>query len=108
MAASPLPTGSRKILKLAYLQAVSPRQAFYQLWLEEDTGRFRVGKMSGAGGRIWHRQIWEWDNLAAAEAFFHRRLRRKTNPGRRSRRRYRLLPQLPVPPAPARQLWLDF
>lgn len=89
-------TFSGKILNTAQLTAVSPRQAFYHLWLAEADGRYYVGKISGAGGRPWHHQVWEYETLTAAAAFFRRRLHQKTNPQRRSRRRYLLRPQLPA------------
>jgi hypothetical protein len=60
------------------------------IWIERTNQGFRVCKASGAGGRVWHRQEWEFDTLAAAEALFCKRFREKTNPARRSRRRYRV------------------
>ncbi len=100
------PSAPQKVLKFACLRALSPRQAFYQLWLVEIAGRYQVGKISGAGNRPWHQQQWEYDDLQTALAFFEQRLRQKTNPRRRSRRHYRLVPQLPPPRR--RQLELDF
>jgi len=46
----------------------SPRQAFYHLRLEQTPHSCRVVKASGAGGRIWHQQVWEFPTLAQAEA----------------------------------------
>ncbi len=83
------------LMKTAYLLAAgSPRQAFYHLWLEQTPHCFRVGKASGAGGRVWHRQVWEFETLEAAEELFVKRLREKTNPARRSRQ-YRVSNLLP-------------
>jgi len=48
-----------------------------------------------AGGRVWHRQVWEFPTLAQAEAWFQQLLRQKTNPLRR-RRQYRLENFLPA------------
>lgn len=90
------PSMATTLLKTAHLIALgSPRMAFYHLWLEETPHGFRVGKASGAGGQVWHRQVWEFATRAQAEALFQRRLREKTNPARRSRRRYRLSSLLP-------------
>jgi len=84
------------VLKSAFLLApASPRQAFYIIWIERTPTAFRVGKASGAGGRVWHRQVWEFPTLAQAEAWFQQRLRQKTNPHRR-RRQYRLQELLPA------------
>ncbi len=78
-------------LKSAYLAAVgSPRQAFYQLWIEKDDRIFRLCKASGSQGRVFHRQCWEFDSLAEAEALFEKRIREKTRPDRPGRRIYRL------------------
>lgn len=97
---SPPAAADQALMKTAYLVAVgSPRQAFYHLWLEQTPHCFRVGKVSGAGGRVWHRQTWEFATLAQAEALFWKRLLEKTNPVRRSRRRYRfgrLLPGIKI------------
>ncbi|MGQ9921571.1 MAG: hypothetical protein ACUVRZ_09635 [Desulfobacca sp.] len=85
------------LLRTAYLVAPdSPRQAFYHLWLEQTPHTCRVVKASGAGGRVWHRQVWEFATLAEAEKLFLKRLREKTNPARRSPRKYGLL-SLPSP-----------
>jgi hypothetical protein len=87
---SPAMTGTN-LLRTAYLIAPdSPRQAFYHLRLEQTPHSSRVVKASGAGGRVWHRQVWEFPTLAQAEAWFQQRLRQKTNPLRRRGRRYQL------------------
>jgi hypothetical protein len=85
------------LLRTASLLAPnSPRQAFYHLRLEQTPHSCRVVKASGAGGRVWHRQVWEFPTLAQAEAWFHQRLRQKTNPHRRRRRKYLVQNQLPA------------
>jgi len=84
------------VLKSAHLIAPdSPRQAFYHLRLEQTPHSCRVVKASGAGGRVWHQQVWEFATLAQAEAMFAQRLREKTNPSRR-RRQYLLQDLLPT------------
>ncbi|MGQ9921568.1 MAG: hypothetical protein ACUVRZ_09620 [Desulfobacca sp.] len=47
----------------------------------------RQGHHLPGAGRVWHRQAWEFATLAQAEARFAQRLREKTNPARRSRRK---------------------
>jgi hypothetical protein len=79
-------------LAMAHLMAVdSPRQAFYLIWIEETDGRIQVVKESGAGGKVLDRRCWACDNLEAAQKLFDRQVRYKTNPNRKSPRKYRLL-----------------
>ena len=79
-------------LAMAHLVAVdSPRKAFYLIWIEETDGRIQVVKESGAGGKVLDRRCWACDNLEAAQKLFDRQVRYKTNPQRKSPRKYRLL-----------------
>lgn len=78
------------LLRAAHLVARSPRNAFYQLRLERVGLRFRVGKASGAGGRVLDVRNWEFGSFEEANRFFERTLREKTNPGRRSPRKYQV------------------
>jgi hypothetical protein len=81
-----------KKLATAHLVAIdSPRQAFYLIWIEESEGKIQVVKESGAGGKVLDRRCWACDNLAAAQKLFSRQVRYKTNPKRKSPRKYRLL-----------------
>jgi hypothetical protein len=81
-----------RMIKSAYLVAPeSPRQAFYNLWIERHEGAFRVCKESGAGGKVLHRQAWTFETSEDAEKCFHSRMKEKANPNRRSRRKYRFL-----------------
>jgi hypothetical protein len=81
-----------KKLAKAHLVAIdSPRQAFYIIWIEETNGRIQVVKESGARGKVLDRRCWACDNLEAAQKLFDRQVRYKTNPNRKSPRKYRLL-----------------
>ena len=78
--------------KIAYLAAPeSRRQAFYTIWIEIFDGRFCVCKESGGLGKVWQRRNWEFDSLQDAEKLFHKRVKEKTNPERKSSRKYRLI-----------------
>ena len=78
-----------EIIKTAYLRADSPRCAFYDIWIESNCGAFVVRKKSGAGERVLDVRAWSFDSLVTAERFFERLVRCKTNPERRSPRKYR-------------------
>lgn len=79
-------------LDSAHLVAIdSPRQAFYIIWIEESDGQIQVVKESGVKGRVLDRRCWACDNLEAAQKLFDRQVRYKTNPDRKSPRKYRLL-----------------
>ena len=81
-----------RMIKSAYLVAPeSPRQAFYNLWIERHEGAFRVCKESGAGGKVLHRQAWTFETSEEAEKYFASRMKTKANPNRRSRRKYRFV-----------------
>jgi hypothetical protein len=67
----------------------SPRQAFYSIWIEKYHGGFRVCKESGTRCCVLDRRVWPFDSYDEAQRLFDRRVREKTNPGRRSPRKYR-------------------
>ena len=81
-----------KKLKSARLVAIdSPRQAFYIIWIEESgSGQIQVVKESGAKGRVLDRRCEACDDLEAAQKLFDRQVRHKTDPARKSPRKYRL------------------
>lgn len=80
------------IVKKAYLMAPeSRRQAFYTLWIETAKDGYRVWRESGGMGKVWQRQAWEFSSLEEAERFFNRRIKNKTNPERKSKRKYRVV-----------------
>lgn len=91
-----LETSVPKVLKNAHLVVLNtPRKTFYSIRIEECDGRFRVLKVSGALGKVWDERIWEFSTLGEAEALFTRRIKEKTDPKRRSPRKYQILPLLP-------------
>jgi hypothetical protein len=79
-------------LDTAHLVAIdSPRQTFYTIWIEEADGQVQVVKESGVGGRVLDRRCWACEDLEAAKKLFDRQVKYKTNPNRKSPRKYRLL-----------------
>jgi len=88
-----------KIIKNARLMVSNNlRETFYSIWIESHGGSFRVRKTSGVGNKVWDRRVWEFSSLEEAEALFNRRIKEKTNPTRRSSRKYRIKDLLPERP----------
>jgi len=77
------------ILRYAHLVAESPRQAYYKIRLELHGEKYSVIKESGGKSYVTDRRIWEFDSFKEAEIFFNRIVRKKTDPDRRSPRKYR-------------------
>ncbi|SMC28375.1 hypothetical protein SAMN02746041_03247 [Desulfacinum hydrothermale DSM 13146] len=79
-----------KILAQSYLIAPnSPKKAFYHIRVEQNaTFRYVVTKESGGGNTVWDQRKWEFRDQKAAIAFYLRKIRDKTNPKRRSPRKY--------------------
>ena len=91
----PLQASGRKVLRNAHLVVTgTPRQTFYSIWIEDYYGTFRVLKVSGAQGKVWDKRVWEFSTLGEAEALFTRRIKEKTDPVRRSPRKYSIKHQL--------------
>ena len=85
-----------RVLRNAHLVVLNtPRKTFYSIRIEERHGTFRVLKVSGALGKVWDKRTWEFSTLDEAEALFSRRIREKTDPGRRSPRIYSIKHLLP-------------
>ena len=78
-----------EVLKSVYLEAESPRKAFYVLTLRKITDGYLVCKESGAKGKVLHREAWFRETLIEAERLFERKLLQKTKASRRSPRKYR-------------------
>ncbi|MFZ2634265.1 MAG: hypothetical protein WA081_17765 [Desulfosalsimonadaceae bacterium] len=79
-------------LKKAHLFAPeSPKQAFYNIWLSQASDKFKVLKESGARAVVLDRRSWEFENLEAAEKFYNQQIKHKTNPSRKSPRKYKLV-----------------
>jgi hypothetical protein len=77
-------------IKDAHLVASSPRKAFYRLKLESHLGRYVIRKESGTGEKVLDRRIWMFDSRLIAEKRFGQRVRQKTDPNRKSPRKYRM------------------
>ena len=72
----------------------SPRKAFYRLSIyEKEEGGYLIEKSSGAGGSVLDRRRWEKQTREEADRMFRSIIREKTNPGRKSPRRYRIVQQ---------------
>jgi hypothetical protein len=92
---SQLTTGPEVIKNAHLMVSQNMRQTFYTIWIENHHGTFQVHKASGAKGRVWDRRMWEFASLEEAERLFSRRITEKTNPNRRSVRKYRFVHLLP-------------
>ena len=85
----PLETSGTRVLKNAHLVVLNtPRGTFYSIRIVECYGTFRVLKVSGALGKVWDKRTWEFSTLDEAEKLFSRRIKEKTDPDRRSPRKY--------------------
>lgn len=73
------------------LVAESPLEAFYRLRLEILAGDVYLVKESGAGKRTLDKRTWSFLNLEQAEKRFAQIVRAKTNPQRKSKRRYKVV-----------------
>jgi hypothetical protein len=92
----PIEASGPRVVKNAHLVVSDTlRQTFYSIWIEEHCGKYRVRKASGARGRVWDERTWEFVSLDEAERLFNRRIREKTDPKRRSPRKYTLKHLLP-------------
>lgn len=78
------------IIKDTLLVALSPRNAFYRLRLESHLGRYMIRKESGTGDKVLDRRIWVFDSRSIAEKRFGQRVRHKTDPNRKSPRKYKI------------------
>ena len=71
------------VLKQTYLEAESPRHAWYQITMIQLTEGFVIEKCSGCQGRKPHIEAWfRWESLAANEVY-DRILKTKTKLGRK-------------------------
>ncbi len=92
----PLETSGPRVLKNAHLVVLNtPRKTFYSIRIEECHGTFRVLKVSGALGKVWDKRTWEFSTLDEADRLFSRRIKEKTDPERRSPRKYSIKHLLP-------------
>ena len=77
-------------IKKTHLVASGPRKAFYRLRLESHLGRYVIRKESGTGENVLDRRVWMFDSRSIAEKRFGQRVRQKTDPNRKSPRKYRM------------------
>jgi hypothetical protein len=82
------------IIKKAHLSAPSPRKAFYRMRLESHLGRYMILKESGIGERVMDQRRWVFGSLEEAEKSYTRRVMQKTDPNRRSPRKYKPIESL--------------
>ena len=81
----------------AYLVAPdSPQKAFYRIWIESNACIYKVCKESGSGAkaRILDKRSWSFEKLEQAQKMYDRRIKSKTNPDRKSPRKYQLIEQV--------------
>jgi hypothetical protein len=80
------------VIRSAHLLAAdSPRKAFYRIWIEANAGLISVRKASGIGSKVLDRRRWPADTLDQAVKMFEKVVADKTNPNRKSPRKYRLI-----------------
>jgi len=77
-----------QILERTSLRAKSPKNAFYNLAIIKIRDGYLVKKESGAGTRVLHKEAWFRETYEEAIRLYQKILREKTNPKRRSPRKY--------------------
>ena len=83
------------VLRSTSLKAKSPKRAFYNLAIIKITDGYLVRKESGAGSKVLHREAWFRDSFEDALKLYEKILREKTNPRRKSPRKYTIVSQNP-------------
>ena len=78
-------------IKYVYLIASSPKNAFYNLFLEELNGKYRIRKESGANNKVLDKRVWKFESLEKAEKKFNICIKQKTNINRKSNRKYSIV-----------------
>jgi len=66
----------------------SSKKAFYHIWIEKLDEGFIVRKESGVSGKILDRKNWWFENYQEAKEYHQKLIREKTNPSRKSPRKY--------------------
>ena len=79
-----------RVLSFTRLKAESPRNAFYDLALIRISEGFLVRKESGCNGKMIHRETWFRETLEEASRLYQGIIQEKTDPLRRSPRKYRV------------------
>jgi len=77
-------------LKFIHLVAPdSPKKAFYKLWLLKGDIEYQVRKKSGIKERkVLDKRLWVFDSIEKAEKYFDKTIEKKTDPKRKSPRKY--------------------
>lgn len=80
----------------AYLVADnSPQKAFYRIYIEKNDFNYVVCKESGSKGRTLDKRAWSFGSIDEARKLYGQRIKSKTNPDRKSLRKYHLVEQTP-------------
>ena len=78
----------------AYLVAPDSSKKAYRIWIESNACIYKVCKESGAKARILDKRSWSFEKLEEAQKMYDRRIKSKTNPDRKSPRKYQLIEQI--------------
>lgn len=84
----------KKLISSTRLKAKSPRGAFYHLFFLELTDGYIVREESGTGEKVLHTEAWYRESREETLKLYNRILKEKTNPGRRSPRKYQIISEL--------------
>lgn len=84
----------KELISSTKLKAKSPRNAFYHLSIFRITDGYIIKKESGAGEKVLHTETWYRESWEEALKLYSRILREKTNPERRSPRKYQIISEL--------------
>lgn len=76
------------IEKVHLVDPHSPKKAFYDLWLESISDGYLVCKASGVQDKVLDRESWFRSSLDEARVKFQKIISSKTNPNRKSPRKY--------------------
>jgi len=79
---------TKEVLRKIELWADRPKKTFYVLRLERISECYLARKESDGNSRVFHRKAWFRESLDEAERFFLRILKQKTDPARKSGRKY--------------------
>ena len=79
-------------LKHAYLEAESPKRAFYDISIVENTGYYWVVKESGiADSNTLDSRKWPFSDYVSAQKLFKKKIREKINPRSNRKRIYNII-----------------
>lgn len=84
-------TTGRTVIMRSRLEADSAHKAWYELVLISINEGYLVEKVSGAVGHANHSEIWFRSDFDEAEKKFKRIIADKTNPNRKSPRKYHVV-----------------